>query len=57
MTITIHHSAFDPTEVTVPALETVATTISFEQAGSLAYVCRLPAHEAYGMGSVLTVEG
>ena len=46
-----------PTEVTVPALETVTTTITFAQAGSLAYICHLPAHEAYGMSGVVTVEG
>lgn len=46
-----------PTEVTVPALETVRTTIVFEEAGRFAYICHLPGHEAYGMVGVLTVEG
>jgi uncharacterized cupredoxin-like copper-binding protein len=46
-----------PTEVTIPALETVRTTITFEEAGDLAYICHLPDHEAYGMVGVLTVEG
>ena len=46
-----------PTEVTVPALETVRTTITFEQPGSLSYICHLPQHESYGMVGVLTVEG
>jgi uncharacterized cupredoxin-like copper-binding protein len=46
-----------PTEVTVPALETTRTTITFEEAGTLAYICHLPAHEAYGMVGALTVEG
>ena len=45
------------TEVTIPALTTVRTTITFEEPGRLAYVCHLPAHEAYGMVGVLTVEG
>jgi uncharacterized cupredoxin-like copper-binding protein len=45
-----------PTEVTVPALETVATTITFDEPGRLAYICHLPGHEAYGMVGVLTVE-
>jgi plastocyanin len=46
-----------PTEVTIPALETVRTTITFEEPGRLAYICHLPQHEAYGMVGVLTVEG
>lgn len=46
-----------PTEVTIPALETVSTTITFDQPGTLAYICHLPAHEAYGMVGQLTVEG
>jgi uncharacterized cupredoxin-like copper-binding protein len=46
-----------PTEVTVPALATVETTITFDQPGTLAYVCHLPGHEAYGMVGVLTVDG
>ncbi len=45
------------TEVTVPALETVSTTITFERPGTLAYICHLPGHEAYGMVGVLSVEG
>lgn len=46
-----------PTEVTVPALESARTTITFEDAGSLAYICHLPAHESYGMVGTVTVEG
>ena len=46
-----------PTEVTVPALQTARTTITFEEAGTLAYICHLPAHEAYGMVGALMVEG
>ena len=46
-----------PTEVTIPALETVVTTITFEGPGAYAYVCHLPQHEAYGMVGILTVEG
>lgn len=44
-----------PTEVTVPALETVETTITFDEAGRQAYICHLPGHEAYGMVGILTV--
>jgi uncharacterized cupredoxin-like copper-binding protein len=46
-----------PTEVTVPALETVTTTITFDEAGRLDYICHLPGHEAYGMVGTLTVGG
>jgi uncharacterized cupredoxin-like copper-binding protein len=46
-----------PTEVTIPALATVETTITFEEPGRLAYVCHLPGHEAYGMVGTVTVEG
>jgi uncharacterized cupredoxin-like copper-binding protein len=46
-----------PTELTIPALETVRTTITFDEPGTLAYICHLPQHEAYGMVGVLTVEG
>jgi len=46
-----------PTEVTIPALETVETTITFDEVGGLAYICHLPSHEAYGMVGTLTVEG
>ncbi len=46
-----------PAEVTVPALETRRTTITFDEPGQLAYICHLPGHEAYGMVGTLTVEG
>ena len=46
-----------PTEVTVPALATVETTITFDEPGSLDYICHLPGHESYGMVGTLTVEG
>ncbi len=50
-----HHAV--PTEVTVPALETVRTTITFDEPGRYAYICHLPGHEAYGMVGLLVVEG
>jgi len=43
-----------PTEVTVPALTTVETTVTFDEPVSWRYVCHLPGHEAYGMVGVLT---
>jgi uncharacterized cupredoxin-like copper-binding protein len=44
-----------PTEVTVPALETRVTTVTFPEPGELAFICHLPGHEAYGMVGVLIV--
>jgi uncharacterized cupredoxin-like copper-binding protein len=46
-----------PTEVTIPALATVETTITFDEPGTLAFICHLPGHEAYGMVGTVTVEG
>lgn len=46
-----------PTEVTIPALESRITTITFEQPGEYLYICHLPGHEAYGMvGTIHVVE-
>ena len=44
-----------PAEVTVPALATATTTITFDEPGMLAFICHLPAHESYGMVGTLTV--
>lgn len=44
-----------PTEVLLPAGETRVTTITFNGAGSLQYICHLPAHEAYGMVGTVTI--
>jgi uncharacterized cupredoxin-like copper-binding protein len=44
-----------PTEVTIPALETRVTTLTFDEPGDYAYICHLPGHEAYGMTGVLRV--
>ena len=51
------HASHDtvPTEVSIPALETVETTITFEQPGTLTYICHLPSHESYGMVGTLTI--
>ena len=47
-----------PTEVTIPALSTRTTTLTFENAGEYLYVCHLPGHEAYGMvGTIRVIEG
>jgi len=42
-----------PTEVSVPALSTRVTTVTFDAHGDLAYTCHLPGHEEYGMTGVL----
>ena len=47
----VHESR--PTEVSMPALSSRVTRITFSQPGDLAYICHLPGHEEYGMaGSV-----
>ena len=50
-----HHGS-RPTEVSVPALATVTTVVTFQEAGRLRFVCHLPGHEAYGMVGSLVVE-
>lgn len=42
-----------PTEVTVPALSSRVTTITFDEPGTYAYICHLPGHEEYGMTGTL----
>ncbi|MBI3970172.1 MAG: cupredoxin domain-containing protein [Chloroflexi bacterium] len=44
-----------PTEVTVPALSTRRTTVTFDRPGEYAYLCHLPGHEAYGMRGTIYV--
>jgi uncharacterized cupredoxin-like copper-binding protein len=46
-----------PTEVSIPAMSTVTTTITFRTADRLQYICHLPGHEAYGMTGWLTITG
>ncbi|HET7685340.1 MAG TPA: cupredoxin domain-containing protein [Candidatus Limnocylindria bacterium] len=45
-----------PTEVSVVALSTVETTVTFPAAGRYPFICHLPGHEAYGMVGLVTVE-
>jgi uncharacterized cupredoxin-like copper-binding protein len=49
------HHGERPTEVSVDALSTVTTTVTFSAPGTLRYVCHLPGHEAYGMVGIVTV--
>jgi uncharacterized cupredoxin-like copper-binding protein len=44
-----------PTEVTIPALSSKVTTVTFDKPGKYPYICHLPTHEEYGMVGVLTV--
>jgi uncharacterized cupredoxin-like copper-binding protein len=44
-----------PTEVVLPAMESRTTVVTFEQPGTLAFICHLPAHEAYGMVGTVTI--
>jgi uncharacterized cupredoxin-like copper-binding protein len=44
-----------PTEVTVPALSTRVTTVTFDEPGAYAFICHLPGHEEYGMKGVVRV--
>jgi len=49
-----HHGA-RPTELSIAALTTVETTITFSQPVTWRYICHLPGHEAYGMVGTLLV--
>lgn len=47
------HHASRPTEVSIPALTTIETTVTFGDPVSWRFVCHLPGHEAYGMVGVV----
>lgn len=49
----IHGSS--PAEVSVPAGQTVTTTVTFLDSGEYQFICHLPGHEAYGMVGVVRV--
>jgi uncharacterized cupredoxin-like copper-binding protein len=49
-----HHRA-RPTEVSVAALSSVETIVTFDEPGTYLYICHLPGHEAYGMVGELHV--
>ncbi len=44
-----------PDEVSVAALTTMETTLTFAEPGTILYICHFPRHEAYGMVGNLTV--
>ena len=45
-----------PDELTIPALSTRTTTLTFPVAMTLMYMCHLPGHEVYGMVGVLVAK-
>jgi len=47
-----HHGA-RPTEISIPAMSTVETTVTFAEPVTWKYICHLPGHEAYGMVGVV----
>jgi uncharacterized cupredoxin-like copper-binding protein len=49
------YHASKPTEVTVPALSTRVTTVTFDRPGDYAFICHLPGHEVYGMRGTVHV--
>ncbi|HVG96023.1 MAG TPA: cupredoxin domain-containing protein [Chloroflexota bacterium] len=44
-----------PTEVTVPALSTRQTRVTWDRPGEYAFICHLPGHEDYGMRGTVRV--
>lgn len=46
-----------PTELTIPAGTSRATTVTFSTPGTYLYICHLPGHEAYGMVGTVVVQG
>jgi uncharacterized cupredoxin-like copper-binding protein len=44
-----------PNEISIPALTTVETLLTFTAPGSLQYICHLPGHDEYGMVGTLTI--
>ncbi len=49
-----HHDA-RPTEVSIDALTTRETTVTFASPTTLTFICHLPGHEAFGMVGTLIV--
>ena len=44
-----------PGEISIPAGETVTTTMTFPSIGNLLFGCHLPGHYAYGMRGLITI--
>lgn len=50
----LHHGA-RPTELSIAALQTLETVVTFPARGSLQFICHLPGHEQYGMVGALDI--
>lgn len=46
-----------PTEIPVDAGTVRTTTVTFDEPGTMRYICHLPGHEAYGMVGDITIVG
>ncbi|MEX1073115.1 MAG: plastocyanin/azurin family copper-binding protein [Chloroflexota bacterium] len=44
-----------PNEISLPALTTIQTTLTFSEPGEILYICHFPSHESFGMVGTLTV--
>jgi len=51
------YHASRPTEVSIDALQSRTTVVTFAKPGTYTFVCHLPGHEAYGMIGTVTVTG
>lgn len=49
------YHASRPTEVSIDALQSRTTVVTFVKPGTYTFVCHLPGHEAYGMTGTVTV--
>lgn len=49
------YHASRPTEVSIDALQSRTTVVTFAKPGTYTFVCHLPGHEAYGMTGTVTV--
>ena len=45
-----------PNEVSLPPMSVKTTTLTFDTAGPLTFICHFPQHEAYGMVGVVIVK-
>ncbi len=50
------HHGEEPGEISVAALSTAETTVTFGAPGRVFFGCHLPGHYAYGMKGVITIE-
>jgi uncharacterized cupredoxin-like copper-binding protein len=53
-TETVHSDR--PNEISLPPFSVKTTTLTFDKAGPLTFICHFPQHEAYGMVGVVVVK-